>query len=37
MELLGHSTITLTMNTYVIPALKREPADQLDALLGGGA
>lgn len=38
MELLGHSTIALTMNTYshVIPALKRDAADRMDAVLGGG-
>jgi integrase len=37
MELLGHSTIALTMNTYshVIPALEREATDQMDRLLGG--
>lgn len=37
MELLGHSTIALTMNTYshVIPALEREAADQMNRLLGG--
>lgn len=37
MELLGHSTIALTMNTYshVIPALEREAADQMDLILGG--
>jgi len=36
MEMLGHSTIALTMNTYshVIPELKREAADTMDALLG---
>lgn len=35
MEMLGHSTIALTMNTYshVIPALQREAADQMDAML----
>jgi integrase len=37
MELLGHSTIALTMNTYshVIPALEREAADRMNRLLGG--
>jgi len=37
MELLGHSTIALTMNTYshVIPALEREAADRMNALLDG--
>jgi hypothetical protein len=35
MELLSHSTIALTMNTYshVIPALGRETAERMDALL----
>ncbi len=35
METLGHSQIAMTMNTYshVIPALQREAADRLDALL----
>jgi len=35
MEMLGHSQIGLTMNTYshVIPALKREAADQMEAIL----
>jgi integrase len=39
MEMLGHSQIALTMNTYshVIPALQREAASKLDALLRGGA
>ena len=37
MEVLGHSQISLTMNTYshVLPTLKREAADQMDALLRG--
>jgi integrase len=37
MEILGHSTIALTMNTYshVIPELQRDAADRMDALLGG--
>jgi integrase len=37
MELLGQSTIALTMNTYshVIPELKRDAADRMDRLLGG--
>jgi integrase len=37
MEMLGHSQITLTMNTYshVIPALKEDAAARLDAILGG--
>lgn len=36
METLGHSQISLTLNTYshVIPALGRAAADQMDALLG---
>lgn len=35
MELLGHSTMTLTMNTYshVIPALEREAVDRMNAAL----
>ena len=35
MELLGHSTIALTMNTYshVIPALEREAADRMEPML----
>lgn len=38
MEMLGHSTIALTMNTYshVIPALKRDAADGMNAILSGG-
>ena len=36
MEILGHSQISLTMNTYshVIPELERDAADRMDALLG---
>ena len=36
MEILGHSQISLTMNTYshVSPELQREAADQMDAVLG---
>jgi integrase len=36
MEILGHSTIAVTMNTYahVAPALQREAARSLDAVLG---
>jgi len=36
METLGHSQIGLTMNTYshVIPDMRREAADQMDAILG---
>ncbi len=34
---LGHSSITLTLNTYshVMPALQREAADKMEAVLGG--
>ena len=37
MEMLGHSTIALTMNVYshVIPQLQREAADSMDLALGG--
>ena len=37
METLGHSQISLTMNTYshVMPVLMREAADKMDALLRG--
>ena len=37
MEMLGHSTIALTMNTYshVIPSLEREAADRMNAILSG--
>ena len=36
METLGHSQISLTLNTYshVIPALGREAADRMDEMLG---
>ena len=36
MELLGHSAIAVTMNTYshVIPALQDESAKRMDALFG---
>jgi integrase len=36
MEILGHSTIAVTMNTYahVAPALQREAASSLDVVLG---
>jgi hypothetical protein len=35
METLGNSQISLTMNTYghVIPALQREAADRMEAVL----
>jgi integrase len=38
MEILGHSQISLTMNTYthVLAALKREAAEHMDRLLTGG-
>lgn len=37
METLGHSKISLTMNTYshVLPALQREAADRMEAVLAG--
>lgn len=37
MEVLGHSQISLTMNTYshVLPELKRVAAEQMDQLLSG--
>lgn len=37
MEVLGHSQITLTLDTYshVMPSLGRDAADRMDALLGG--
>jgi len=36
MDLLGHSQIALTMNTYthVLPELRREAADRMEALIG---
>jgi integrase len=36
MEVLGHSEIGVTMNTYthVLPELRREAADALDRLFG---
>lgn len=39
MEILGHSTITVTMNTYahVAPALRREAASSLDRVFGSGS
>ena len=39
MEMLGHSQISLTLNTYshVIPELGRAAADQMDGVLGGGS
>ena len=37
MEMLGHSTIALTMNTYshAIPALERDAAERMNAILSG--
>jgi integrase len=37
MEVLGHSQISLTMNTYahVIPTVLRDAADKMQAALGG--
>ena len=37
MEVLGHSQISLTMNTYshVMPELRREASDRMDAVLAG--
>ena len=36
MEVLGHSGISVTMNTYahVLPALRQEAADAIDELFG---
>jgi integrase len=36
-QLLGHSTITLTLNTYshVLPAMQDDAADRMDKLLSG--
>jgi len=38
MEILGHSQIALTMNTYshVMPALTRDAADRMDAVFAAG-
>ena len=35
MEILGHSQISLTLGTYshVVPALQREAADRMEAVL----
>jgi hypothetical protein len=37
MELLGHSTIALTANTYshILPSVMQDMADHMDAILGG--
>ena len=37
METLGHSQISLTLNTYshVLPVLQREAARKMDGMLGG--
>lgn len=39
METLGHSQISLTMNTYshVLPALQREAADRMEAILASAS
>ena len=39
MEILGHSSISITMNVYshVLPRAQREAADLMDALLEGTA
>jgi hypothetical protein len=39
MDILVHSQIGLTMNTYghVVAAVQREPASKMDAILGGVA
>ncbi len=39
METLGHSQISLTMNTYshVIPSMPRDGADLFDALFASGS
>jgi site-specific recombinase XerD len=36
MKVLGHSQISLTLNTYshVIPALQRDAAERMDSVLG---
>lgn len=38
MEVLGHSQISLTINTdaHVMPTLLRDAADEMDAILSGG-
>ena len=37
METLGHSQVSLTLNTYshVLPALQQDAAARMDAILGG--
>jgi integrase len=37
MDILGHSQISLTMNTYahVMPAMKQDAVDLMDAILTG--
>ncbi len=39
MDLLGHSQIAVTMNTYshVVPALRKDTADKMDAILNTAA
>ncbi|MGD0949532.1 MAG: hypothetical protein ABSA52_19160 [Candidatus Binatia bacterium] len=38
METLGHSQISLTLNTYshVMPSVLRDAADKMDAILAAG-
>jgi integrase len=37
MDILGHSQVSLTLNTYshVMPALRTEAAAKIDVVLGG--
>ncbi len=37
MEILGHSQVTLTLNTYshVLPTMEREAADLMDSVMSG--
>ncbi len=39
MEILGHSQISLTMNTYshVVPELQQDAAQRMDSLFADGA
>jgi integrase len=39
MDTLGHSQISLTLNTYahILPALQRDAADRMDAILNPAA
>jgi hypothetical protein len=34
MEVLGHSGISVTMNTYVLPELRQKVTDAIDELFG---